>query len=711
LRYQGVSGTLTFQPGEVFKTIEIPLVVVDKWDTTLEFKILLDNCKNCELGRYLYLSRVKVIGPLFFPSSRFKEEMTEHGSTSEGFQKAGLSGLDLFLEYCKLNLTVPGIQDKSIGVLIIDQLNNLYFLLTTYIVQYAADSVLGDADPATLLIPGEKEETLIFLAILYLVPFAVLNLLDIWKAQQKVAEESRASLQQSIFRKFLNFDEISRSGVSSSDLGLSMISDADDIVSSGYMNVFELLKQLGKLLVSLFFIQQENPETLPPTLLVAVAIAIFIASNYETSANLKEEVSDRQARIVDVAQEASGKISLIGDYKVRPLMEDTLSKRIAALNEASLPVSTTQVNNDYFPSWLSNLLVAGYLAYGGQAVIDGNTQIGTFLATVNIFKGISDTFKDIFTASLELSKATGPIVKLTELLNRKTNLRAQKAINRRRRQRTKAERSPENLAELRRTSGQRFGTDGIPICLDKLTFAYPNDVPKVEDVSVSVAQGSLVAVCGPRRGGKSTLIKLLGQVLDPTGGEIFMPSYLRILHVSASPIILEGSIWRNLTIGSINYWRDPQFESERAVRICKRLGLSERFMTILERTRERFLTGEEDEEDVDIKSWRNFLSISDVMLVHLARAFIYNPEILVMNRPTSQLPESLASEVFGMLREFVDNRGIELPKDGAVKRRPRTAFISFARAGGVLNSDVVWVVDQSTVREAAKEEISSLLVA
>jgi len=31
------------------------------------------------------------------------------------------------------------------------------------------------------------------------------------------------------------------------------------------------------------------------------------------------------------------------------------------------------------------LLVAGYLAYGGQAVIDGNTQIGTFLATVNIF--------------------------------------------------------------------------------------------------------------------------------------------------------------------------------------------------------------------------------------------------------------------------------------------------------------------------------------
>jgi len=711
MRYESVSGTLTFEPGEVFKTIEIPLIVIEQWDTTLEFKIRLTNPQNCELGRYLYLSRVKVIGPLFFPSRRYQEEMTEYGSTSEGFQKAGISGLDLFYEYCKLNLTVPGIKDKSIGVLIIDQLNNLYFLLTTYVVQYAADSVLGNADPKTLLIPNEKEETLILLAFIYLVPFAVLNLLDIWKAQQKVAEESRAALQQQIFRKFLNFDEISRAGVSSSDLGLSMISDADDIVSSGFMNVFELLKQLGKLLVSLFFIQQENPDTLPPTLLVAVAIAIFIASNYETSADLREEVSDRQARIVDVAQEASGKISLIGDYKVRPLMEDTLAKRIAALNEASLPVSTTQVNNDYFPSWLSNLLVAGYLALGGQAVLDGTTQIGTFLATVNIFKGISDTFKDIFTASLELSKATGPICKLTELLNRKTNLRAQKKINRARRQRTKLERSPDNLAVLRRTSGQRFGTDAILIKLDNLSFAYPNDAPKVKNVSVSCSQGSLVAVCGPRRGGKSTLIKLLGQVLDPTEGEIFMPSYLRILHVSASPIILEGSMWRNLTIGSINYWRDPEFESLRAIKICKRLGLSERFMAILERTRERFLAGEEDEEDDDTKDWRNFLSISDVMLVHLARAFIYNPEILVMNRPTSQLPESLASEVFGMLREFVDNRGIELPKESASKRRPRTAFISFARAGGVLNSDVVWVVDNSTVREAAKEEISALLVA
>merc|ERR1712039_517400 len=140
-----------------------------------------------------------------------------------------------------------------------------------------------------------------------------------------------------------------------------------------------------------------------------------------------------------------------------------------------------------------------------------------------------------------------------------------------------------------------------------------------------------------------TLIKLLGQVLDPSSGEIFMPSYLRILHVSASPIILEGSIWRNLTIGSINYWRDPEFESLRAVRICQRLGLSTRFMTILKTTRERFLAGEDDDQDPENKNWRNFLSISDVMLVHLARAFIYNPEILVMNRPTSQLPEQLAN--------------------------------------------------------------------
>merc|ERR1712039_789014 len=106
-----------------------------------------------------------------------------------------------------------------------------------------------------------------------------------------------------------------------------------------------------------------------------------------------------------------------------------------------------------------------------------------------------------------------------------------------------------------------------------------------------------------------TLIKLLGQVLDPSSGEIFMPSYLRILHVSTSPIILEGSIWRNLTIGSINYWRDPEFESLRAIKICKRLGLSERFMTILERTRQRFLAGEEDEEDEDSRNWRDFLSI------------------------------------------------------------------------------------------------------
>mmetsp|Transcript_70876 Transcript_70876/g.217223 ORF Transcript_70876/g.217223 Transcript_70876/m.217223 type:complete len:234 (-) Transcript_70876:563-1264(-) len=225
---------------------------------------------------------------------------------------------------------------------------------------------------------------------------------------------------------------------------------------------------------------------------------------------------------------------------------------------------------------------------------------------------------------------------------------------------------------------------------------------KLSDVSLTVDQGGLVAVVGPRRGGKSTLIKLLGQVIDPTAGEIFIPSYLRVLHVGATPVMLEGSAWTNLTIGSRNYWSDPEFEADRVMRICERMGFNTRFMRMLRDTRADFLAGTEPWCD---GGWVKALSIGDKMLVHLARALVYNPEVLVLNRPTSQLPVGGDELVFELLREFVSNRGVQLPARAAPRRRSRTAFVSFARPSGLKFADVVWVVQDGTVVERGKEDV------
>mmetsp|Transcript_99144 Transcript_99144/g.280784 ORF Transcript_99144/g.280784 Transcript_99144/m.280784 type:complete len:83 (+) Transcript_99144:2-250(+) len=78
-----------------------------------------------------------------------------------------------------------------------------------------------------------------------------------------------------------------------------------------------------------------------------------------------------------------------------------------------------------------------------------------------------------------------------------------------------------------------------------------------------------------------------------------------------------------------------------------------------------------------------------------------------MNRPTAPLCDSTAERVFELLREFVSNRGVELPPESASKRRPRTAFVSFVRITGVRHADVVWLVEGGRVSVQDKELISS----
>jgi len=705
IRYEAVSGDLHFNDGEVFKTICVPIINGDDWNTTLEFLIRLTDPVNSELGRYLFVSRVKVIDNDYFPTNRFAREIQEFGPGN--LVKNGVLDVEILFEYFKLNYSFGGIAWKTWATLGIDIMGNLYYLLTINLVKYLADDVLGPNPGNPLLIPGDQKLTLLAVGGLYLVPYGIINLLDLWKAQLKLAERSRTGLQENIFRKFMNYSEESRATVQGSEMGLIMVSDVNDLVENGYMKMLEIAKSLGRFGVSSYFILVENPDALGPLVISAGGILAFVLVNYRKNVKITEEVSQQQAGVMDLVIESSQKYRLIADYYMRPQVQEVLQKRLTKLNAATVPSKVTDVNNSYFPGWISTVLVAAYIFGGGSDVITGGIQIGAFLASINAVKDAGESFKDIFTSLLDVGKAIGPIQKVTELLNLPTSLIVSKSICNELRGMTKHERRPERLAELRLMSGLRFGTDAIQIQLRNVTFRYADSPdPVIKNANLSVPQGVCVAVVGSLRGGKSTLMKLLGQVLAPTEGVFFVPSYLRILHVDAIPMNMSGSLWSNFAVGKV-YWRDNEAEAGRILRICRRLGFSTRLLDMLEGTMEQYLAGD---ESIETSRWQRRLSASDRSLITVARALIYNPEVLVMNRPTSQLSEITAGKVYELLKEFVRNRGVELPVEGVAKRRPRTAFISFVRMTGVAIADIVWSVEDGSVTELDKEGVSHIQV-
>merc|ERR1712151_859523 len=85
---------------------------------------------------------------------------------------------------------------------------------------------------------------------------------------------------------------------------------------------------------------------------------------------------------------------------------------------------------------------------------------------------------------------------------------------------------------------------------------------------------------------------------------------------------------------------------------------------------------------------------------NLVRAMVYNPEVLIAVRPTDECDADGAALILGLLREYVDNRGVEFTPAEFAVQRPHTVFITSSedREGAEAAGDVadqIWRISAS----------------
>jgi ABC-type cobalamin/Fe3+-siderophores transport system ATPase subunit len=78
----------------------------------------------------------------------------------------------------------------------------------------------------------------------------------------------------------------------------------------------------------------------------------------------------------------------------------------------------------------------------------------------------------------------------------------------------------------------------------------------------------------------------------------------------------------------------------------------------------------------EVEDATTYLSRSDRKLIHLARAFIYNPEVLVVHTPGIYFDKGAKVKIISTLRDFVQSRGVEMDPATLPIRRPRTCIFS-----------------------------------
>lgn len=401
-------------------------------------------------------------------------------------------------------------------------------------------------------------------------------------------------------------------------------------------------------------------------------------------------------------------------------MCDKFQEALETLNNAVLPAERVKCNNNYFPKWLGPVFTGIYVAYSARAVLDGSVSLGAFVATTRIFKELSEQFSEMYNELMTIASGCGPLRKLTFLFNLPTDAKLWKKVNRWRREETKKSRSMiydvEGVEEKMRENDVAFRSDLIEIQCKDVTFSYTKDTTFLSNINVKVAQGKIVAVVGTHGCGRTTFLRILGHQLFPDEGHVLIPTYLRILHMSKDPVLLSFSVVENLTFG------DPKADPELVKQIISELKMDQ----VEELVKEHFEkhgcneagsnssskeSVESGAEEMMVNDWGKKLNYVEVAKIHLARALIMNPEVLILQRPLIHFDDEEAKRVRGVLWNHIRNRGLGLPTETAARRRPRTLFFSPSSESEARAAEVLWKVERSektsaaTVKEIQPEEL------
>ena len=230
---------------------------------------------------------------------------------------------------------------------------------------------------------------------------------------------------------------------------------------------------------------------------------------------------------------------------------------------------------------------------------------------------------------------------------------------------------------------------GSGISMEHVDFRYPTGRRKVlEDITLRIKPGEHVALVGENGSGKTTLVKLLCRLYDPSEGRIALDGIdLREFQIPALRreigVILQDyakyhlTARENIRLGNIDLERDD----EKSVRAAAMQSGAHEVIDALPKGYETILGKwfEEGEE----------LSIGEWQTVALARAYLRNAQILILDEPTSSMDAGAEYEVF---RKFT-----ELSRD-------KTTILISHRLSTVRMADRIFVMEKGRIVESGTHD-------
>ncbi|AQP54388.1 multidrug ABC transporter ATP-binding protein [Vagococcus penaei] len=228
----------------------------------------------------------------------------------------------------------------------------------------------------------------------------------------------------------------------------------------------------------------------------------------------------------------------------------------------------------------------------------------------------------------------------------------------------------------------RYPEGQSKIVFQNVAFGYEKNQLLMTDVNLSVDTGQKVAIVGPTGAGKTTMINLLERFYDVTDGNIFYNNQ-DIRNISREKLrqhfsmvlqdtwLFTGTIFDNIHYGNRLASRDDVLEAAKAAYV------------------DEFVRRLPDGYDTILNEEASNISQGQRQLITIARAFLANPDVLILDEATSSVDTRTELLIQKAMDQLLENR---------------TSFVVAHRLSTIRDADKILVMDQGNIIETGNHD-------
>jgi ATP-binding cassette subfamily B protein len=465
---------------------------------------------------------------------------------------------------------------------------------------------------------------------------------------QSFVRDLRNRVYAKLSRQSLGYLHRNRSG----DLMSRVISDVDSMQSSMVAGVIstlgELVAFIGALSSVLYINYKVGMLTIVPLTIVFFMVRAFNVKVKALYGQARERLGWVSARL----QDNLGGFQLIKSFHTEASEEARFAEATSAHYDKTMEavkVRTRIFPAVFFVGFTTNVIMLGL---GAWFVLRGEFTLGGLVAFRGFWWQLNSPIRSLAQVNDLLQRALASSRRVYEVLD-----------------------APQEIVD--EPGAVAITTLRVPIKAEKLSFAYENGKEVFHALDFTIAPGETIALAGTSGAGKSTLMSLLLRFYDPTGGRILIGDVpLRSIQQASlrrrtAMVLQDTFLFNDTVLENLRYGRPEATKND--IVAATRFANAHDFIMALPKG-----------YDTEIGERGVKLSGGQRQRISVARAFLADPEVLLLDEPTSSVePES----------EQIISQSVERLMRG------RTTIISSHRPSLLRQADRIFFLHQGEIRE------------